>query len=141
MRTDRVRIGLLVLGLTAAGGAPALAGCGATMKRTQALPELRSAIRTPVDSRTQNEENSRLVERIADGRVLDGMRRHEVAEALGKGDPCSRHPRCREEGFDPDDWFYTVGRMGRSDTGRQPILIVGFDRTGQVDRVWNLRIH
>jgi outer membrane protein assembly factor BamE (lipoprotein component of BamABCDE complex) len=124
---------LAAVHLTACGG-------GATATRAQ-LPELRQAIDEPVESKEANEEHSRLVEAVAEDGVLDGMSRSEVQSALGRGDPCSRHPKCAENGFDGNDWYYSVGRMGEGGPSVRPVLIVGFDRTGQVDRTWNLRVH
>jgi hypothetical protein len=97
----------------------------------------------PVQSRQQRKQHSRLVEKALESDALQGMTRTEVKQTIGRGDPCSRHPRCAEHGFAGDDWFYTVGRMGTQggDPGPLPLLIVGFDRTGRVNRTWNLRVH
>lgn len=119
-----------------------LAACGAVpMSREEALPQLRAAIDKSLSTPEDSQENSRLVEKILDDNVLDEMFRHEVEEAIGRGDPCSRHPRCAENGFDDNDWFYTVGQMGEGRTGAVPVLIVGFDTSGRVVRTWNLRTH
>jgi len=102
---------------------------------------LREAIDAPVSSPEQSADNSRLVEEALNERALDDMTRDEVEAAIGRGDPCSRHPRCAENGFEDDDWFYAVGQMGEGASGAVPVLIVGFDRTGRVDRSWNLQTH
>ena len=119
----------------------ALACGGPAMPREEALAKLRTAISDPVSSPEQSQENSRLVETILDDQVLHGMFRAEVEEKIGRGDECSRHPRCQENGFSGDDWFYTVGTMGEGRTGALPELIVGFDTSGRVVKTWNLTTH
>lgn len=137
MRTAILTLALSSLFL----GAISLAACGATMTREEGLPQLRAAIERPISSPEESQENSRLVEAILDNTLLHGMFRAEVEEAIGRGDQCSRHPRCAEHGYHGDDWFYTVGQMGEGRTGALPILIVGFDTSGRVTKTWNLRTH
>jgi hypothetical protein len=127
-------IALSLVVLSAACGGPAI-------PREQAFPRLKAAIEGAVSTPEQSQENSRLVETIIEDDHLMGMFRHEVEEAIGQGEPCSRHPRCAENDFSGDDWFYTVGTMGEGATGALPILIVGFDTSGRVVKVWNLRTH
>jgi hypothetical protein len=130
--------GVLVAATCMAG----MLGCGGgTTQARKLFPELKQAIRQPVQSPEDNAEHSRMVQKIAEEDALYGMTRSEVEEAIGRGDPCSRHPKCAEAGFDGDDWYYTVGQMGSAKVMQRPILIVGFDRFGQVDRTWNLRTH
>ena len=81
------------------------------------------------------------MEQVADADALQGMTREEIQTAIGKGDDCSAHPRCEENGFASNDWFYTVGQIGTGPAGNLPLLIVGFDRSGRVDRVWNFSTH
>jgi len=122
-------------------GLGSLMGCGtSSVNRQDLLPRLREAIEAPVATEQTNVDNSRLVEEVADGRVLEDMTRVEVEQRIGRGDPCSRHPRCIENGFEDDDWHYTVGEMGEALRDNAPVLIVGFDRSGRVTRVWNLRM-
>jgi hypothetical protein len=119
-----------------------LAACGAVpMSRDEAMPQLRAAIEKNISSPEESQANSRLLEDILDDQVLEEMFRHEVEEAIGRGDPCSRHPRCEENGYGPQDWFYTVGQMGEGRSGALPILIIGFDTSGRVVKTWNLRTH
>jgi len=94
-----------------------------------------------VQSRDQNADHSRLVASVVEHEILKDMLRSEVEATIGRGDPCSRHPRCMENDFDPDDWFYTVGTAGDGPVGTLPILIVGFDQSGRVIHTWNLQIH
>jgi hypothetical protein len=71
--------------------------------------------------------------------MLDGMRRDEIRDALGPGEPCARHPQCGEHGFGPSDSFYSIGSLGSGPAEQAPLLIVGFDHNGRVTRAWNLR--
>jgi hypothetical protein len=120
----------------------AVAGCGGpSIDGGQALRDLAAAMERPVSSPDETAEHSRIVERALDSEVLMDKTRQEVLDAIGRGDDCSRHPKCAENGFAVDDWFYTVGTMGEGRAGVLPILIVGFDRTGRVTRVWNMRTH
>jgi hypothetical protein len=116
-------------------------GCGPAIDRGSTLAELRQAIARPVSSSDESAENSLIVEKVVENDVLLEMNRLDVEEAIGQGDPCSRHPRCAELDFQGDDWFYTVGQMGEGRTGALPLLIVGFDTSGRVVRVWHLFTH
>lgn len=118
-----------------------LAGCGGAVNSEQVLADLHQAIGAPVGDPDTNAAHSRLVDVALDGSVLDDRHRAEVQELIGRGDPCSRHPRCGAHGFNGDDWFYTVGVAAEGYPEHLPILIVGFDRHGRVDRTWNLRTH
>lgn len=115
--------------------------CGPSVPREQLLDDLVSAVSAPVSDADASARHSRIVQAAVDGDALLGMRRFEVEEKLGRGEVCSRHPRCGELGFSSDDWFYHVGAMGEGYGGPVPQLIVGFDREGTADRVWNLRTH
>ncbi len=118
------------------------AACGgAGPPPEQTLAELRAAIEAPVSSNEASQERSRTLQRLLETEVLMDMNRAEVDEAIGRGDPCSRHPRCAEQGFEGDDYFYTVGTEGDGAVGTLPLLIVGFDRTGRVTRLWSFRTH
>ena len=108
------------------------------MDRESTLSELREALTAelaPDDSSALGEHNE-LVVRVRDGNVLDGMRRSEVQESLGRGQDCGTRPICSEHGFEPDDWIYEVGRRDGLPWG--PSLVVGFDRQGIVDGVYTL---
>ncbi len=117
-----------------------VAGCGG-MSRAEGerlLPDLRQRITHPVDTRAQSADNSRVVEKVVDSNALQGMTQEQVRQAIGVGDDCSRHPKCGELGFQDDDWYYTVGTLGRG-AAQAPLLIVGFDTSGKVVRTWNMR--
>ena len=118
-----------------------LSSCGPSVPKGQLIAQLQEALRTPVDSSEQSASHSRVVEDAVEAAALEGLRRHEVEEKIGRGDDCSRHPRCGELGFESDDWFYNVGPMGEGYGGPVPVLILGFDREGKVVRAWNLRTH
>lgn len=127
--------------LVLALGLCATACGGAAVNHEQVLADLHQAIQAPVGDEETNLSHSRLVDVALDGAVLDDKHRVEVQELIGRGDPCSRHPRCGALGFNVDDWFYTVGVAADGYPEHLPILIVGFDRQGRVDRTWNLRTH
>jgi hypothetical protein len=119
----------------------AVACGGQSINRDDTLRRLSDAIQAPVSSPEEAAQSSRLVEQVVEEGMLEDMTRQEVSAAIGRGDDCSRHPRCAEAGFEDDDWFYNVGQMGEGATGALPILIVGFDRFGKVTSTWNLRVH
>ncbi len=119
------------------------AGCGgpSAQAKAQTLSRLKGAIRSPIQTREQASEHSRLVEQVMDEHGLRDRSRSEVVQLIGQGEPCARHPRCAELGFEADDWFYTVGAVGGAYAGQTPELIVGFDSSGHVRRLWNFRTH
>ncbi len=121
----------------------ALSACasGPQIAPEQRLADLAAATHTPVGSPDDAAANSLVVQGVVDHDTLMRMARHEVEEAIGRGETCSRHPRCGTNGFNDDDWFYSVGTQREGYAGAVPILIVGFDREGRVTRVWNLRMH
>ena len=116
-------------------------GCGGSSgaNKDESLRRLSDAIQAPVSSPDEAQQNSNLTETVVEEGFLEDMTREEVSQVIGRGDDCSRHPRCAENGFEGDDWFYTVGQSAGA--GNLPILIVGFDRSGRVERVWNFRTH
>ena len=117
----------------------ALAACASTPKASETLPKLRAAIEREVNNDEENAENSALVELVNRERQLQGMTRGQLADWLGPGEPCNRHPICGERGFDGSDRYYQVGRQGSAYLRVRPALIVGFNRFGKVDRTFVLR--
>jgi hypothetical protein len=118
--------------------------CAKKPTAQETLPQLKAAIAAPVSSPEQNREHSELARLVSEEGYLEGLTRDEVAAKIGPGDRCSRHPRCGEQGFESDDWYYEVGS---ADTGPQPIyvryrpvLIVGFNRFGKVQRTYVLHV-
>jgi hypothetical protein len=117
------------------------AACGPkAVPATETLPRLRAAIDGTVTTPEQNKANSELVQQVSDEGHLLGLTRDELAERIGKGDECSNHPLCDEQGFDPSDWYYEVGHPGEGYMRVRPALIVGFDRFGKSVRTYNLRV-
>ncbi|HJL14760.1 MAG TPA: hypothetical protein RMH99_03835 [Sandaracinaceae bacterium LLY-WYZ-13_1] len=115
------------------------AGCGgASVDRETTLARLRDAMQEeiPPGEEAVLEDHNQLVERVRDGNVLDGMRRFEVEEALGRGQECGARELCARHEFAPDDWVYEVGRRDGLPWG--PTIIVGFDRQGIVNDVYTL---
>src|SRR5437762_2205870 len=94
---------------------------------SETLPRLREAIQQPVSSAEQNQQNSALVEQVAEAGYLLGLTREEVEQRVGKGDRCARHPMCSQQGFESEDWYYEVGQMGSSYLRFRPALVVGFN--------------
>lgn len=114
-------------------------GCGgASVDREGTLSRLRDALTEelpPGDTDTL-EAHNRIVEDIRDGDVLEGMRRHEVQDAIGRGDECGTRALCAEHDFQADDWIYEVGT--RDGVAWGPTIVVGFDRQGIVTNVYTL---
>jgi len=131
MRAIAVRSSVLLL----------LLGCGPAIPPAQTLASLAEVMNEPVSDAEESARNSRRVQAVVESDSLMNRSRLEVEELIGRGDPCSRHPRCMDNDFDGDDWFYSVGAIGEGYPGPVPILIVGFDREGKVVKVWNLRTH
>ncbi len=119
----------------------AAAGCGAGVPRNQLLTNLQRAMQGDVADAEASATHSRAVEAALDENALNGLRRDEVQERIGRGEPCSRHPRCAEHDFRDNDWFYEVGRPAQGYGSALPLLILGFNRAGRVERTWSLRIH
>jgi hypothetical protein len=114
-------------------------GCAHGPGPEQTLPQLRAAIASPVESADQNAQNSALVEQVSNDKQIHGLTREELAERIGHGEPCQRHPLCADKGFDDGDWYYEVGREGGSYLRGRPALVVGFSRFGKVERTFVLR--
>lgn len=117
--------------------------CGATLSQTEATQlrrQLRDAMSTPVQTREQRDEQSRLVADIVEQGALDGLNHSEIRAALGSGQAC-RSELCREQGFGESDWSYDVGVASGDEVVQLPVLIVGFDPRGRVERVYTLTTH
>lgn len=135
MHRSKTGIGLLLL-LATGALAP---GCGgASVDREATFTRLRAAMteELPQGDTTTLEDHNQLVENVRDGNALDGMRRFEVEEALGRGEDCGPRPICSEHGFMATDWIYEVGRREGVPWG--PTMVIGFDRQGIVTNVYTL---
>lgn len=115
--------------------------CGASVDRETTLSRLREAMQVelPPGEAALLEEHNQLVLTVRDGNVLDGMRRFEVEEAIGRGENCGVSDLCARHDFQATDWIYEVGR--RDGTPWGPTLIIGFDRQGIVEHVFTLTRH
>lgn len=117
-----------------------LVACGATSSvSSTTYAALKQMTQTPVKSRAESEQRSRELEAALNDNAFAGMTRAEVSNELGPGDDCSRHPECNRQGFFDQDWYYTMGTHGSRVA--PPVLIIGFDQFGRVERTWNLRTH
>lgn len=116
------------------------AACGGA--RSTPVPSyavLRQMTQTPVKTRAESEQRSRELEAALDDNAFVGMSRAEVAEKIGQGDDCARHSECKRQGYFDQDWYYTMGSQGSNFA--PPVLIIGFDQFGRVERTWNMRTH
>lgn len=118
-----------------------LLAAASCVSKTQARETLKAAMTAPLHTAEDSAKVSRDVESALDGRALGGMRRLEVQALLGRGDRCGTHQLCAEKKFEQDDWYYIVGERQEGFSEQPPVMIVGFDREGRVQRVWNLRTH
>jgi hypothetical protein len=116
-----------------------ITSCGPGVNRPAVLAELRAAINEEVPDEDVLDAHNALVIRVRENDVLQGMRRAEVEEALGRGQECGSRQLCADQEFRATDWTYEVGR--RDGTGWGPTLIVGFDSAGIVDGVYTLTRH
>jgi hypothetical protein len=120
-----------------------VAGCSSALSDVEARQQrqrLRDAMTVAIDSRDERDEQSRLLAEIAATGALDGLNSSEVRAALGRGQAC-RSELCEAQGFSEDDWFYEIGQAGSPDIKQVPVLIVGFDARGRVERVFTLTTH
>lgn len=128
----------LALALLAGSIAMTAPGCGPGVDREETLTRLRAALteEIPADDPTVLQDHNELVVTVREGAVLNGMRRHEVQEALGRGTDCGPRALCAEHGFTGNDWYYEVGQRDGEAWG--PTIIVGFGQQGFVEHVYTL---
>lgn len=132
-KATTTRLALAASALTAA----AICACGPPPDHSATLARLRDAITAPIETPTQLEDHNQLVESVSESNALDGLRQFEVQERIGRGEQCGARQICEERGFRPTDWVYDVGRdPSDPQLPAGPTLIVGFDTTGIVDRVY-----
>ncbi|MGE0788720.1 MAG: hypothetical protein AB7S26_23815 [Sandaracinaceae bacterium] len=116
-----------------------LGACGgASVDRDTTLARLRNALSEEIaqgDTATL-EDHNQLVEQVRDHGLLDGLRRSEVEQYLGRGQECGTRPICSEHGFDGNAWIYEVGRRDGLPWG--PTIVVGFGQQGFVEDIYTL---
>jgi hypothetical protein len=120
-----------------------LLGCGGTLTDVEARQQrqrLRDAMDGEIATREQRDQQSRLLADIVATGALDGLNYTEVRAAFGPGQAC-RTDLCSAKGFSESDWFYDIGRSSNPDIQQVPVLIVGFDVRGRVERVFTLTTH
>jgi hypothetical protein len=116
-----------------------LGACAAKPTPYETLPQLKEAVNTEVASTDQSRQYSALAQLVSEEKHLHGLTRPELAAKVGAGQKCLRLPLCRERGFEDDDLFYEVGMPAES-VPHVPILIVGFNRFGKVERTFVMRV-
>jgi hypothetical protein len=125
------------------GSALAASACGATLSAEQATQlrhQLRDAMRAPVSTRSERDDNSRLLLDVVDKGAVSGLDRDQVRAAFGPGEAC-RIDLCSEHGFTESDWYYEIGQAQSDQIKQLPVLIVGFDPHERATRVWTLKTH
>src|ERR1700753_2499200 len=88
-----------------------LSGCATERNSQHAVDlrqQLRAAMQTPVTSREQRDDQSRLMKKVVDEDALDGMTRPEVRAAFGPGLACTLDV-SHKNGFEETDWDYPTG--------------------------------
>lgn len=117
-----------------------IAACAAKPTPYETLPQLKNALHTPVETEEQNRQHSQLADLVSEEKHLHGMTRVDVAAKIGTGEKCMHHKVCRERGFEDDDWYYEIGTQGSPQIRHRPVLILGFNRFGKVERTFVLRV-
>lgn len=120
------------------------AGCASTQPDPAAKEwrgKLANAIREPVETRDQRDDHSRVMVAAVDHDALVGLNADQVRAALGAGKPCAGQSLCSQQGFGGDDLYYAVGQDTNDEIKQLPVLIVGFDTHGNVNRTWTLKTH
>ncbi len=93
------------------------------------LTRLRRIQNVIITSDAQDAEYWRLAERVANERLLVGLRKEEIERKLGPGAACDSQWAC-DEGFGSEDWYYEIGRLPENWVGGVPMLLIDFDETG-----------
>ncbi len=130
-------MGKLVVPVLSSGvvSAVGLAGCGAATVDRSSPDRLRTAIGAEVTDSDVLASHNRIVREVVDGGALEGLRTFEVEERIGRGTQCGIREACLDRGFRSSDWIYDVGHQpGEPDLAAGPLLLVGFDTAGIVER-------
>jgi hypothetical protein len=91
------------------------------------LTRLRRVRGVIITSDAQDAEYWMLAERVANERLLVGLRRAEIERKLGQAETCESPGFC-DEGA--EDWYYEIGRLPDRWLGGVPVLLIDFDETG-----------
>jgi hypothetical protein len=111
-----------------------LSACGGGgANRQQLVVDLREAMERNVEAEADLARNNEICTQVKDEGALERMMRHEVEEAIGRGEQCGTREICSNYDFTDTDWYYDVGRLGGGTHGG-PTLILGFDTAGRVVR-------
>jgi hypothetical protein len=139
-RYTRLRIsGLIALAALALVGA--CSSQSDQLRAAQARDKLRAALNTPVHTREERDDQSRLMVDAVEHAELERMTQSDVQAALGMGNTCQVSDLCSKQGFRGDDMYYVIGQAADDKIKQMPTLIVGFDPHGHVKRVFTLRTH
>ena len=122
----------------------AIAGCATT--KPEGRPDewrarLRHAMREEVHTREQRDELSRVMVQAVEAGALERLSMPELEAALGLGTECAGYALCDQQGFSGGDWYYPIGQAKDPAIKQLPVLIVGFNSHGYVNRVYTLKTH
>jgi hypothetical protein len=122
--------------------ATGLAACAASQPDAAAAQwrvRLREAMQVSVTTREQRAELSRvLVDAVAHD-ALEALTLADVQANFGQGFSCEGNALCAEHGFTDDDLYFPIGDLRTDKIKQLPVLVVGFDTHGHVQRVYTLR--
>jgi hypothetical protein len=102
---------------------------------------LRHAMREEVHTRDQRDQLSRVMVQAVEAGALERLSMPELEAALGLGTECAGYDLCDQQGFSGADWYYLIGQAKDPDIKQLPVLIVGFNPHGYVNRVYTMKTH
>ena len=122
----------------------AMAACAAT--KPEGRPDewrarLRHAMGEEVHTRDQRDQVSRVMLQAVEAGALEGLSMAELEAALGQGTECAGYDLCDQQGFSGGDWYYQIGQLKDPAIKQLPVLIVGFNSHGYVNRVYTFKTH
>jgi hypothetical protein len=107
----------------------------------QARDKLRAGLSTPIHTRDERDDQSRMLVDAVEQAQLERMTFSEVQATFGLGNVCQANDLCAAKGFSGDDVYYVMGRAADAKIKLLPTLIFGFDPHGHVKRVYTLQTH
>jgi len=127
----------------------ALAACsivGCATSKSEGRPDewrarLRHAMTEEVHTRDQRDQLSRAMLEAVEASALERLSMDELEAALGRGTECAGYDLCDQQGFSGSDWYYLIGQAKDPAIKQLPVLIVGFNPHGYVNRVYTLKTH